>query len=75
MLDSNYYEAWDEMYTVVAKAIDQGMVVGWCQGRMEFGPRALGSRSILLTLETLPLNFKYREGFNIPSVLGLRKHD
>ena len=75
--DSNYYEAWDEMYTVVAKAIDQGMVVGWCQGRMEFGPRALGSRSILADprnpamQKKLNLKIKYREGFRpfAPSVL------
>lgn len=74
---SNYYETWNEMYTVVAKAIDQGMVVGWCQGRMEFGPRALGSRSILADprnpamQKKLNLKIKYREGFRpfAPSVL------
>lgn len=32
---------------VAAAAIADGLVVGWCQGRMEFGPRALGNRSIL----------------------------
>jgi len=31
----------------VARRLDQGQIVGWFQGRMEFGPRALGSRSIL----------------------------
>lgn len=37
----------DELYTKVAAALDEGKVVGWFQGRMEFGPRALGNRSIL----------------------------
>ncbi|MEN4487801.1 carbamoyltransferase family protein [Mycolicibacterium cosmeticum] len=32
---------------IAATAIAQGLIVGWCQGRMEFGPRALGNRSIL----------------------------
>jgi len=36
-----------ELLTATASLLDQGMVIGWCQGRMEFGPRALGSRSIL----------------------------
>ena len=36
-----------EIYSVVAKAIQNGSVVGWFQGRSEFGPRALGNRSIL----------------------------
>jgi carbamoyltransferase len=36
-----------ELLTATARQLAQGMVIGWCQGRMEFGPRALGSRSIL----------------------------
>jgi carbamoyltransferase len=36
-----------ELLTTTAALLAQGMVIGWCQGRMEFGPRALGSRSIL----------------------------
>ncbi|MCP4310120.1 MAG: carbamoyltransferase [Bacteroidetes bacterium] len=63
--------------TRAAELIDQGNVVGWFQGRMEFGPRALGNRSILADARSpemqkkLNLKVKYREGFRpfAPSVL------
>ncbi len=53
----------------VADIIARGNVVGWVQGRMEFGPRALGNRSILADARNaemqkkLNLKIKYREGF------------
>ena len=61
----------------VAAALADGKAVGWFQGRMEFGPRALGARSILAdprnpTMQrTLNLKVKYRESFRpfAPSVL------
>lgn len=61
-----------------ASLISQGQVVGWFQGRMEFGPRALGARSILGDprapdmQKKLNLKIKYREGFRpfAPSVLA-----
>jgi carbamoyltransferase len=61
----------------VAELIDLGMVVGWYQGRAEFGPRALGNRTILADprntsmQQKLNLKIKYREGFRpfAPSVL------
>lgn len=61
----------------VAGLIAEGNVVGWFQGRMEFGPRALGNRSILGDARNpemqkkLNLKIKYREGFRpfAPSVL------
>lgn len=37
----------DELESFVAERLADGAVVGWCQGRLEFGPRALGNRSIL----------------------------
>jgi carbamoyltransferase len=37
----------DRLLGRVAELLDQGQVVGWVQGRMEWGPRALGNRSIL----------------------------
>ena len=37
----------DELFEEVAAALSEGKVAGWFQGRMEFGPRALGNRSIL----------------------------
>ncbi|NQW09986.1 MAG: carbamoyltransferase [Alphaproteobacteria bacterium] len=52
-----------------AKALSEGRGVGWMQGRMEFGPRALGNRSILgdprdpATQKNLNLKIKYRESF------------
>ncbi len=53
----------------VARLISEGNVVGWLQGRMEYGPRALGNRSILGSpclpdmQKKLNLKIKYREGF------------
>jgi carbamoyltransferase len=53
----------------VAEALDQGQIVGWMDGRSEFGPRALGSRSILAsphsaaTRDRLNQSVKYREEF------------
>lgn len=53
----------------VAKEIADGKVVGWFQGRMEFGPRALGHRSILADprnpemQKKLNIKIKFREGF------------
>jgi carbamoyltransferase len=70
------YENVDDLYKEVATLIDAGNVVGWFQGRMEFGPRALGNRSILGDARNpemqkkLNLKIKYREGFRpfAPSV-------
>lgn len=62
---------------ITAQALKDGKTVGWFQGRMEFGPRALGNRSILgdprspNMQKTLNLQVKYRESFRpfAPSVL------
>ena len=66
-----------ELIDFSAKALADGKVIGWHQGRMEFGPRALGGRSILAdprspTIQKqLNLKVKYRESFRpfAPSVL------
>lgn len=66
-----------------AAALADGAAVGWFQGRMEFGPRALGARSILgdprspTMQRTLNLKVKYRESFRpfAPSVLRDRVDD
>jgi carbamoyltransferase len=71
------YPDFDELIRDVAELLDQGQVVGWFQGRMEWGPRALGNRSILGDARNpemqkrLNLKIKYREGFRpfAPSVL------
>lgn len=58
-----------ELYTTIAKSLADGKVVGWFQGRMEFGPRALGNRSILGDArneemqKTINLKIKFREGY------------
>jgi carbamoyltransferase len=58
-----------ELCRVVAQLIEQGNVVGWYQGRMEWGPRALGNRSILADprresmKQTLNARIKHREPF------------
>jgi carbamoyltransferase len=71
------FDDYDEMCDEVANMLDKGNVIGWFQGRMEFGPRALGNRSILgdprnkEMQKKLNLKIKYREGFRpfAPSVL------
>lgn len=45
--NSAFFPSFDELVTEVARRLAQGQIIGWFQGRMEFGPRALGSRSIL----------------------------
>lgn len=72
------YEDFGTLCEEVAKILADGNVVGWVQGRMEFGPRALGGRSILgdprnaEMQKKLNLKIKYRESFRpfAPSVLA-----
>jgi carbamoyltransferase len=67
----------DELINITAYSLADGKAVGWHQGRMEFGPRALGGRSIIAdprspTMQKqLNLKVKYRESFRpfAPSVL------
>ena len=73
----------DELIEATARVLADGKAVGWFQGRMEFGPRALGARSILAdprSLEmqkTLNLKIKYREDFRpfAPAVLAEHASD
>ncbi len=73
-----HFEDFKELSKEVAKLLADGNVVGWVQGRMEFGPRALGGRSILgdprnsEMQKKLNLKIKYRESFRpfAPSVLA-----
>lgn len=66
-----------ELIKLTAQALIDGKAVGWHQGRMEFGPRALGNRSILAdprsvsTQKRLNLKVKHRESFRpfAPSIL------
>jgi carbamoyltransferase len=73
----------DALVAASARALAEGKALGWFQGRMEFGPRALGGRSILgdarsPTMQSvLNLKVKYRESFRpfAPSVLRERVAD
>ncbi len=73
----SFYERFDKLCNDVADIIARGFVVGWFQGRMEYGPRALGNRSILADprnpemQKKLNLKIKHREGFRpfAPTVL------
>ena len=73
----------ETLFERVARDLDSGKVVGWFQGRMEFGPRALGGRSILgdarnpKMQSVMNLKIKYRESFRpfAPSVLRERVSD
>lgn len=70
----------DDLPALVASLLAEGKVVGWFAGRMEFGPRALGARSILADPRNpamqsqLNLKIKFREGFRpfAPGVLKER---
>jgi carbamoyltransferase len=72
-----------ELMPRLAEILDDGNVVGWFQGRMEFGPRALGGRSIIgdprnsKMQSVMNLKIKYRESFRpfAPSVLAERVSD
>ena len=73
----------DALFPLVAERIDEGDVVGWFQGRMEFGPRALGNRSIVADprradmKEVLNARIKQREAFRpfAPSVVAAHVGD
>ena len=71
------YEICQNKYYKIAKLLSEGKVIGWFQGRMEFGPRALGCRSILASPVSVEIKdkinkeVKHREDFRpfAPSVL------
>lgn len=72
------YDDFDKLAEKTAELIGEGNAIGWFQGRMEFGPRALGARSIIGDVRNkemqkkLNLKIKYRESFRpfAPSVLA-----
>lgn len=76
--DYKHFENFDELASAVSEKIAKGNVIGWFQGRMEFGPRALGNRSILGDPRNpgmqriMNLKIKFREEFRpfAPSVLA-----
>lgn len=76
----HHHESEEDLCDVVAGLMEEGKVVGWFQGRMEFGPRALGCRSIVgdarsTEMQTvMNVKIKFRESFRpfAPSVLEER---
>ncbi|HYC86799.1 MAG TPA: carbamoyltransferase [Chryseosolibacter sp.] len=78
-----YFPEYHELCKQVAQLLADGKVVGWMQGRMEFGPRALGGRSILgdprnpEMQKKLNVAIKFRESFRpfAPSVLSEECHE
>ena len=83
-LGASYEEFDDEsLMTKLAELLDQENVLGWFEGRMEFGPRALGGRSIIgdprstKMQSVMNLKIKYRESFRpfAPSVLADKVSD
>jgi carbamoyltransferase len=73
----------DALLDEVAQLIDAGRVIGWFQGRMEFGPRALGCRSIIgdprspTMQQKMNVKIKFRESFRpfAPCVLAEHAHE
>ena len=73
----------DTLYSETASLLAKEKIVGWFQGRMEFGPRALGNRSIVgdsrspKMQTTMNIKIKFREGFRpfAPSVLSEKVSD
>ncbi len=67
----------DKLISTISDLLDEGKIIGWFNGRMEFGPRALGGRSILgdprnkSMQSIMNLKIKYRESFRpfAPSIL------
>jgi len=78
-----FFDNVSDLATETARVLSDGKVVGWFQGRMEYGPRALGNRSILGDprdpdmQKRMNLKIKYREGFRpfAPSVLEEDLHE
>ncbi len=78
--DATYvkYDHFEDLAKEVATMIEEGEVIGWFQGRMEFGPRALGNRSLLGDPRSpkmqrhMNLKIKFRESFRpfAPAVLA-----
>jgi carbamoyltransferase len=83
-IGANFIELSEEkLLNEVSKKLSEGNAVGWFQGRMEFGPRALGCRSIIADprnkkmQKQLNLKVKFRESFRpfAPSILKEKVHD
>ena len=81
--DYRVYDREEELLTQTARWVADGKVVAWFQGRLEFGPRALGSRSLIADArnpkmkDIINAKVKFREAFRpfAPSVLKEHAHE
>ena len=82
-LEVEEFDDLSQLYDRMAGYIEDGRITSWCQGRSEFGPRALGNRSILADprrddmKDILNSRVKFRESFRpfTPSVLSARRSE
>ncbi len=82
---TNYikFDNFDELIDKLAEILNQEKVIGWCQGRFEWGPRSLGARSIIGSAskaemrDTVNLKIKFREAFRpfAPAVIEEKAHE
>jgi carbamoyltransferase len=82
-LPYTYHDREEDLLDATAQMIEEGKVIGWFQGRLEFGPRALGSRSLIADARNAKMKdiinakVKFREAFRpfAPSVLKEHAHE
>ena len=80
---ARFFESFDELTAETARRLDRGQILSWFQGAMEFGPRALGNRSIIADprpedmRNRVNMLIKKREGFRpfAPAVVADRAHE
>ena len=74
------FDHWEELCRIISNKLSMGKIIGWFQGRMEFGPRALGNRSILADARpkemqsNLNQRIKFRESFRPFAPIVLEDH-
>jgi carbamoyltransferase len=81
--EARYFDSFEELSRETARLLDEGRILSWFQGRMEFGPRALGNRSIIADprpddmRNRVNMLIKKREGFRpfAPAVAAEAAHE
>ncbi len=77
------FNSFEELLPRLAEILNSEKVIGWCQGRFEWGPRSLGTRSIIASAakaemrDTVNLKIKFREAFRpfAPAVIEEKAHE
>lgn len=79
-VDYEYFDSFEKLSKGTAKLLSEGNIIGWFRGKMEFGPRALGNRSILADARNiemqrkLNLKIKNRESFRPFAPVVMSEH-